>query len=252
MNASEKSLKVLIVGANSAIAQACVSIYAQEKATLTLVGRDSERIQALCVKAKALGASAVNGAQWDFSRIEGLSDFIQDLWTKVGGFDQVLICHGILPAPDKRIFLEAELDSIVRVNYTSVVVILQALEKFFLISTKCNIGVITSVAGDRGRQSNYLYGSTKAALSVYVEGLTHKYAQTDIRFVTIKPGFVDTPMTRSFKKGPLWAKPEKVAGKIVAALNWNHRGTLYTPSFWRYIMCLVRSLPNFLFWRTKL
>ena len=107
--------------------------------------------------------------------------------------------------------------------------------------------VIGSVAGDRGRRSNFIYGACKGGLARLVEGIAHKLAPLGARAVIVKPGFVDTPMTASFeKKGLLWAKPEAVAEVIAKAAE---RGgpVVYAPAFWRWIMLVIRHLPTFVF-----
>jgi decaprenylphospho-beta-D-erythro-pentofuranosid-2-ulose 2-reductase len=111
--------------------------------------------------------------------------------------------------------------------------------------------VISSVAGDRGRQSNYVYGTAKAAVTAFTSGLRQRLYPKGVRVVTIKPGFVSTPMTAAFKKGALWATPASVAADIVRAMD---RGTavIYTPWFWRPIMWLIRSVPETVFRRLRL
>jgi hypothetical protein len=113
------------------------------------------------------------------------------------------------------------------------------------------IGVISSPAGDRGRQSNYVYGAAKAAVTNLASGLRHRLAGKGVRVVTILPGFVDTPMTAGFRKGPLWASAEKVAADIQRAMDGGF-GVVYTPWFWRWIMLLIRHVPERLFIRTRL
>jgi short-subunit dehydrogenase len=114
------------------------------------------------------------------------------------------------------------------------------------------IAIISSVAGDRGRQSNYVYGSAKAAVSAFASGLRQRLYPKGVRVVTVKPGFVDTPMTAAIKrKGALWATPDRVARDIVRAMD---RGTpvIYTPWFWRIIMFVIRSVPETVFRRLRL
>jgi len=113
------------------------------------------------------------------------------------------------------------------------------------------LAVISSVAGDRGRASNYLYGSAKAAVSTYLSGLRQRLHGRGIGLVTIKPGFVDTPMTAAFTKGPLWASPERIAHGIVHAID-ERRAVVYLPWFWRGIMAMIRCVPEFVFQRIKL
>ena len=111
---------------------------------------------------------------------------------------------------------------------------------------------VSSVAGDRGRQSNYAYGAAKGGLALFVQGLAHSLAASNARAVALKPGFVDTPMTEGLKKGgPLWAKPEAIAEAVRRAAE---RGgpIQYAPGFWRWIMLAIRSAPAFVFHRTRL
>ena len=113
------------------------------------------------------------------------------------------------------------------------------------------LAVISSVAGDRGRQSNYLYGAAKAAVSTFASGLRQRLAKVGVNVLTIKPGFVDTPMTRNFRKGVLWAKPEAIARGIVRAAD-RGRSVVYLPGFWLPIMLIIRHIPEFIFKRIKL
>jgi len=113
------------------------------------------------------------------------------------------------------------------------------------------IAVITSVAGVRGRASNFVYGAAKAMVSRLLEGLRHRLHARGVAVIDIRPGFVDTPMTASFRKGALWASPRRVARDIVVAVD-RRAGVVYTPWFWRWIMMVIRHLPEFIFVRTKL
>ena len=113
------------------------------------------------------------------------------------------------------------------------------------------IAVISSVAGDRGRQSNYVYGTAKAAVTAFTSGLRQRLYPKGVRVVTIKPGFVSTPMTTAFKKGALWATPASVAADIVRAMD-HGTAVIYTPWFWRPIMWIIRSVPETVFRRLKL
>jgi len=113
-----------------------------------------------------------------------------------------------------------------------------------------SIAVISSVAGDRGRQSNYVYGSAKAMVTTFTSGLRQRLYAKGVSVITIKPGFVDTPMTAAFKKGPLWAKPEHVAAAIVATERG--AGEYYLPRFWWAIMMIIKNIPELVFKRLSL
>jgi decaprenylphospho-beta-D-erythro-pentofuranosid-2-ulose 2-reductase len=176
----------------------------------------------------------------------------QTMLAQTGGFDEVLIAYGVLGDQAKAAVDPAHAEEIMRVNYLSAAIWLglaaQAIER----SPDKRIVAISSVAGDRGRASNYVYGSAKAGLDTFLEGLTHRLAATGVKVVTVKPGFVDTPMTDHLVKGgPLWASPDRVAADIERAVD---RGMpiVYTPGFWRWIMLIIRNVPRAIFHRTKL
>jgi short-subunit dehydrogenase len=125
------------------------------------------------------------------------------------------------------------------------------LAEYFAAQRRGVIAVISSVAGDRGRQSNYVYGAAKAAVTAFASGLRQKLFPRGVRVLTIKPGFVDTPMTAAFPKGILWASPQRVARDIVRAMDGG-RAVLYTPWFWRPIMAVINSIPEAIFCRLRL
>jgi short-subunit dehydrogenase len=172
-------------------------------------------------------------------------------WQFYGGVDHALVAHGVLP--DQAICqksVEATLASF-DTNARSVLALLTDLANRFEQQGSGAIGVISSPAGDRGRASNYVYGAAKAAVTNLASGLRHRLATKGVRVITILPGFVDTPMTASFSKGPLWAAPDRVAADIERALVRGF-GALYTPWFWRWIMLIIRHVPERLFVKFKL
>jgi decaprenylphospho-beta-D-erythro-pentofuranosid-2-ulose 2-reductase len=136
-------------------------------------------------------------------------------------------------------------------NGTSTIALMTVAANRFEAQRHGALAVISSVAGDRGRQSNYLYGSAKAAVSAFASGLRQRLAKVGVAVVTIKPGFVDTPMTKDFPKGPLWAKPEAVARGIMRAID-RRRNVVYLPWFWCLIMLIIRHIPESVFKRIKL
>ena len=120
----------------------------------------------------------------------------------------------------------------------------------FIEQGKGTIAVVTSVAGDRGRQPNYVYGAAKAMVSTYLQGFRGRVFQHGVHVLDIKPGLVDSPMTAQFEKGALWSQPELVAKNVVAAVKYK-RHTIYSPGYWRIIMLIVRSIPEIIFKRLK-
>ena len=136
-------------------------------------------------------------------------------------------------------------------NALSTISLLTLIANRFEAKRSGNICVISSVAGDRGRASNYVYGSSKAMVTAFTSGLRQRLHKSNVSVVTVKPGFVDTPMTSDFKKGFLWAKPNDVAEKIVKAID-NKKDGVYAPGFWRYVMVVIKLIPSFLFKKIEL
>ena len=170
----------------------------------------------------------------------------------IGGMDSLLLFYGTLGdnAAAERDTVEAR--KILRTNFTSAAEWCLAAADLIEAQSHGSLVVIGSVAGDRGRQSNYIYGAAKGGLALLVQGLAHRLAPRGGRAVVIKPGFVDTPMTAGIaKQGPLWAKPAAVA-KIIKQAAGKGRPVVYAPGFWRWIMLVIRHVPERMFVRTRL
>jgi short-subunit dehydrogenase len=243
--------KVLIVGATSAIAESAARIYASRGARLYLLGRNIERLTVIAQDLSVRGASAVQIANLDVNDIAAHDSCFDAAWRAWESFDVVLVAHGTLP---DQAACEASVPLAMRefsTNASSTIAMLIAIAGKFRDSGRGTIAVISSVAGDRGRASNYLYGAAKAAVSTFLSGLRQQLASNEINVITIKPGFVDTPMTRQFKKGLLWAQPDRVADGIVRAID-KRRSVAYLPGFWQPIMLVIRHIPEFIFKRVKL
>ena len=241
----------MIVGATSAIAEATARRFAGDGDRIALAGRNAGRLAAIAEDLRIRGAAQVEIVQLDANEFAAHEPAVSRAAEALGGLDTVLIAHGTLP--DQRACeasVSATLDAITT-NGTSVIALLTVLANRFQQQGSGTIGVISSVAGDRGRQSNYVYGTAKAAVSTFAQGLRHRLANTGVKVVTIKPGFVDTPMTASFKKGFLWANPDAVARRIHRAMA-RGEDVVYTPWFWRWIMMIVRAVPESIFKRTRL
>src|SRR5208282_5160284 len=155
----------------------------------------------------------------------------------------VLIAYGTLEQEDRAVGDIAYAQELIETNFTSVACWLLAIIARWDRSRPLTLVVIGSVAGDRGRRRNFVYGSAKGGLDRFAEGLQHGYAGTKLRIVRVKPGFVDTPMTDGIAKGgPLWATPERVAADIERGAD-RGRTVVYTPWFWWPIMMIIRHIP---------
>ncbi len=245
------SERLLVIGATSAIAHAVARRYAARGARLVLLARDISRLEANAADLHVRGATEVHCIAFEALALETHAAALHAAFAAFDGVDAALVAYGSLPdqaACEQSVALGLQAFDL---NARSVVALLTDLGNRFESQGRGAIGVISSPAGERGRASNYFYGAAKAATTVFTSGLRHRLASKGVRVVTILPGFVDTPMTRDFAKGALWAAPEKVATDVDRALA-NGFGTVYTPGFWRWIMAIVRSVPERMFVRTRL
>lgn len=243
--------RILIVGATSAIAEATARLFATRGDALCLVGRDAARLATIAADLGVRGAVRTATATLDVTDYAAHADVIALAERELGGLDTVLIAHGTL---SDQAECEASVDALRReydINALSVMALLTPIANRFAEQGFGSIAVISSVAGDRGRMSNYVYGSAKAAVSAFVSGLRQRLQKSGVNVLTIKPGFVDTPMTKDFPKGALWAKPEAIAQGIVKAID-KGRSVVYLPWFWSLIMLIIRNVPEFVFKRVKL
>jgi short-subunit dehydrogenase len=243
--------RILIIGATSAIAEAVAREYARRGDALMLMARDAQRLAAIADDLRVRGAGACDTLLFDACAPDTHRTLVEQATQRLGALDVALIAHGTLS--DQRA-CEQSAELLCReftVNALSAMSFCTALANQFEAQGHGVIAVISSVAGDRGRQSNYVYGAAKAALSTYSSGLRQRLYRQGVAVVTIKPGFVRTPMTATFAKNALWASPSRVARDIVHAIE---RATpvLYTPWFWRPIMLLVCAVPERLFRRLRL
>lgn len=242
--------RVVIFGATSAIAQAVARQLAARGARLHIVARDPAKLAAVRDDLVARGAT-VTTALADLDYLAGHEALVREASQSIGGLDAALIAQGVLT--DQR-ECEADFGRAAAQWHTNFVAPASLATRVAAQMAAQRSGVIvaiSSVAGDRGRASNYAYGSAKAALTTYLSGLRGRMHAEGVRVVTIKPGLVDTPMTAGLPKGPLWTTPDKLAGPIVAAME-RAQGDVYAPRFWWAIMFVIRHLPERVFLRLKI
>ncbi|KPG00651.1 short-chain dehydrogenase [Rhodopseudomonas sp. AAP120] len=245
--------RIVIVGATSAIAEHCARVWLESRpADLVLLGRDRQRLERT---ANDLGVrsphSEIRIVQAEFLDPVAIQAVVDDILQQ-GGVDIVLIAHGSLP--DQRgcqSDLAACRDAL-EINGVSPVLFAEAFANRMAQAGRGTIAVIGSVAGDRGRKSNYVYGAAKGLITRYVQGLQHRFAGTKLRIVLIKPGPTDTPMTAELKgQGARLAPVESVAREIVAGIDAG-KPTVYAPGKWKIIMTVVRHIPAVIFNRLEI
>jgi short-subunit dehydrogenase len=245
---SPPSRKTLIIGAASSIAQALEELLAGAGDEMFLVARNRERLQALRDDLSLRHGVPIHLGVLDVRELDRQEAIVDEAFGKLGAIDLIIIAHGHLPdqsACERSPDLALDTFS---VNALSVIALLTRLSQRLEAQGHGTVAVITSVAGDRGRRSNYVYGSAKGAVSLFLQGLRSRLHPSGIRVVTVKPGLVDTPMTAKFEKGFLWASPPRVAKGLMRALRGS-RDVVYVPWYWRWIMLVVRIIPERLFKR---
>lgn len=240
--------KILILGATSAIAEACARRFAVAGDHLFLIGRNEKQMHAIADDLRVRGAAAVSCETHDLTDFSRHEKMLASAHQTLGTLDVVLIAHGTL---SDQAACQQSPEMLLReftTNATSVMALSTRIAQILETQRHGTLAVISSVAGERGRASNYVYGAAKAAVTTFLSGLRQRLQPHGVHVLTVKPGFVDTPMTAAFRKGLLWVTPERVAIDIVRAIE-RRTPVLYTPGFWRWIMCAVRGIPETLFSR---
>lgn len=244
--------KIVIIGATSAIAEATARVFAARGDALFLIARDAGHLRAVAADLNVRGAMRAETAVLDVADFGAHQSVLDTAARQLGGIDIVLIAHGTLTDQAQ---CQTSVDALRRefdINAVSTLALLTLLANRLEAQRHGTLAVISSVAGDRGRQSNYVYGSAKAAVTAFLGGLRQRLAKANVDVLTIKPGFVDTPMTAGIaNKGALWAQPDTIAAGIVKAID-RRRNVIYLPWFWRWIMLVIRHIPEPVFKKLKL
>jgi decaprenylphospho-beta-D-erythro-pentofuranosid-2-ulose 2-reductase len=239
----EQAMRILILGATSALAHETAKLFAKDGAEFVLVARSPLKLNDVASDLRVRGAKQVEALVADLSDISGHEQLIESALQFYSGLDMVLIAYGTLG--DQRL-CEQSVEATLREfnnNATSVISLLTLLANVFERQRRGCIAVISSVAGDRGRQSNYVYGAAKGAVTIFTQGLRNRLAKKGVSVLTIKPGMVDTPMTAHMRKGLLFANPKTVGRGIYEAML-KRKEIAYLPGYWRFIMWIIKSIPE--------
>lgn len=240
--------RIVIIGATSAIAEHCARIWLEKQpADLILVGRDAQRIERVATDLKVRSPeSEIQIVKAEFLKPEAINATVETI-VQPDNVDVVLIAHGSLPdQTDCQDDLKACREAL-DVNGISPVLYAEAFAKAMEKANHGTIALIGSVAGDRGRKSNYVYGAAKGLVTRYAQGLQHRFAGSRVKVVLIKPGPTDTPMIAHLKgKGAKLALVEDVAKQIVEGVELG-KPVIYAPGKWWLIMMIIRHLPSFVF-----
>ena len=243
--------KILVLGATSGIAEATCRIWAARGDSLYLVARNAEKLAAVAADLRARGASFVDTAVADLDDTDAHPALLAHAVNSLAGLDVAYLAHGVLGNQGK-----AEQDfhtaaHILHTNLMAPVSLVTWLANFFVQRHSGTLAVLSSVAGDRGRKSNYVYGSSKAGLSAFLAGLRNRVDREGVTVLTIKPGPTKTAMTSGMKGSEKFADVNSVAKSIVAAID-KRVDNLYVPFQWQPIMFVIRHIPDRVFKKLNL
>ena len=242
MSESERTPKrILVLGATSGIAQACIRLWAARGDSLFLVARNADKLNAVAADASVRDAAHVDTTAADLDDTATHPALLAHAVNSLAGLDIAFIAFGVLGDSGDHSFASAE--AVLHTNLVAPVSAITWLGDYFAQRHMGTLAVMSSVAGDRGRKSNYIYGASKAGLSAFVDGLRNRIDREGVRVMTIKPGPVRTAMTESMKGSEKFADVEKVAATLVKEID---KGTdvVYVPGIWRIIMTVVRAIPE--------
>ncbi|HEX3986559.1 MAG TPA: SDR family oxidoreductase [Acidobacteriaceae bacterium] len=243
--------RVLALGATSAIAEATLRRMAEEGASFFLVARNAAKLAAVSADLVTRGAAVAVGEVADLDDTAGHPALLSRAVGALGGLDIALLAHGVLGDQPRAEQDYRAAEAVLRTNFLSAVSLVTWLANYFEAERRGTIAVISSVAGDRGRKSNYVYGASKGGLNVFLDGVRNRIDRAGVQVLTIKPGFVATPMTAHLPRNALFAQPAEVARYVLRGID-RRRDVVYAPPFWGLIMLVVRSIPGRIFKRLNL
>ncbi|MEY5131377.1 MAG: hypothetical protein RL734_1444 [Bacteroidota bacterium] len=245
-------MHILILGATSAIAHAFAKRYAKEgNHVFTLMGRNQQRLNACASELSALGNNVIYPIVVDFMNASEIIQAINKSIQNVGSIDIAVLAQGSLSDQEKANKDFQYLHDEFMLNAMSMIIPAQCIANHFKEIKKGILIGIGSVAGERGRKGNYAYGSAKSAIHTFLSGIRNDIGNEHIRIMTIKPGFVATPMTSHLKQSPLFVKPDFIAKEIIRGIEQG-LDVMYIPSYWRFILMIIRALPEKIFMKLNI
>lgn len=250
-NAMNAPKKILVLGATSGIAEATCRIWASQGASMFLVARNAEKLAAVAQDLRTRGASYIDTAVVDLDDTDQHPALLAHAVNSLAGLDIAYLAHGTLGDQQKA---EQDFNTaahVLHTNFMAPVSLLTWLANFCVQRRSGTIAVLSSVAGDRGRKSNYVYGSSKAGLSAFLAGLRNRVDREGVTILTIKPGPTKTAMTAGMKGHEKFADVDAVAQSIVKAID-KRQDNLYVPFQWQPIMFVVRNIPDRIFKKLNL
>ena len=243
--------RILVLGATSSIAMAVTSQLAPRGSRFFLVARNPDKLEAVRRDLLIRGAGSVETFALDLDETSAHPQLLSTAQQSLGSIELALIAHGVLGDQDQAQASYEAAEAILHTNFLSAVSLITWLANTFEAQKRGTLAVISSVAGDRGRKSNYVYGASKGALNIFLDGVRNRIDRAGVNVLTIRPGFVATPMTAHLPKGPLFATPAKVGRGIINAIE-KRKDVVYVPGFWSLIMLIIRCIPESIFKKLNL
>ena len=243
--------RVLVLGATSSIAMATMRLLVGPKVHFMLVARNRAKLTTVAQDLLTRGAASVDTWVLDLDEVSAHSEMLETAADRLGEINLALIAHGVLGDQPEA---EANFDAaaaILHTNFLSTVSLVTWLANYFQSRGRGTLAVISSVAGDRGRKSNYVYGASKGALNIFLDGVRNRVDREGVHVLTIKPGFVATPMTAGLPQNALFASPAQIANGIASAVE-HRKDVIYVPWFWAGIMLIIRMVPGRIFKKLNL
>jgi hypothetical protein len=233
-------MHIVVIGATSAIAQATIRLWASGAHSLTLFARNASELERIAADARVRGAPNVAVHAGEITSLT----YIESAVARLEKIDQALVAHGSYTRTERAAADAKHLFDELNVNFTSAALWTQLLANKMAAEGGGAVAVISSVAGDRGRYANHVYGAAKAGLTAFCDGLRARMLDRNVAVITVKPGPIDTPMTAHIeKKGLLLGTSEQVARDMIRAMN-KRSEVVYSPWFWWGIMRIVRAVPE--------
>jgi decaprenylphospho-beta-D-erythro-pentofuranosid-2-ulose 2-reductase len=242
---------IVLIGATSAIAHQLAILFAGKGANFMLAGRNQQHVTSCADDLKSRGAGIVHTCSMNALDPQDAKKVFASAVHSLGEIDCVIIAHGSLTDQARA---NHDIDYALQeftINCTSFLGYALAFAEYFEKRQSGSIVALSSVAGDRGRKGIYVYGAAKAGISTIMQGLRQRLSASNVQVLTVKPGFVDTPMTADIPKNPLFASPQSIAKGIYSAIQ-KKKDIVYLPFFWRWIMLIIKLIPERIFKRMSL
>lgn len=238
--------RVLVLGATSGIAIAVARLLAARGANFFLVARNAQKLNAVAMDLKTRGAASIESRVLDLNDTASHPDLLADAANSLGFIDLAFLAHGVRGSQKEAESSYAAAAAVFQTNLLSAVSLITWLANYFEASKQGTLAVLSSVAGERGRRSNYVYGATKGGLNIFLDGVRNRIDRSGVNVLTIRPGYVATPMTADMEPNLLFASPQQAAREILRAIA-KRKDIAYIPPFWAAILFVVRRIPESIF-----